>query len=498
MQVEEEFVKVTCRVENVVVYKNYFAFVPIKPEVEAHCQNVSSRSIRRLSVLMVGLDAVSRINFHRQMPKTERLLRKMDAIELLGYNKVADNTFPNLVPVLSGLSENELRNSCWTGDSYFDDCSWVWEKYRAAGYRTVFGEDAVWMGLFTYLKKGFKHQPTDYYIRPYIKAGEDDLGYKRKMNANLCVGAQPSIAVLLRYISNFAQKMADRDTFGLFWGTSLTHDFLNYPSLGDSLYERFFIELLMSGALNNTLLVFMSDHGIRWGDIRETYQGRLEERLPFVFLVFPKWFQQEYAFAVANVRRNTRRLTSPFDLHQTLLDLLDPERVGQEWVKQRTEELERLTHKPRGISLFLPVPSARTCEEAGIERHWCTCQRSEVLSRDDSVAINMSLVLVEHLNSLLEPYGACSRLELAELKSATVEFPLEHLSNKTKDKGIKDYVLVIRTTPGDALFEATIRHHSGDSSVGVTGVVSRINTYGTQSACVSDYHMKLYCYCKLL
>ena len=121
-----------------------------------------------------------------------------------------------------------------------------------------------------------------------------------------------------------------------------------------------------------------------------------------------------------------------------------------------------------------------------------------MLENDDFIVRNMSVILVDHINSLLQPYGVCSLLELAEVKTASVQFPLEDLSNKTKDQGIKDYVLVVRTTPGYALFEATVRHHSGNKSVGVTGIVSRINTYGRQSTCVSDYHMKLYCYCKSL
>jgi hypothetical protein len=106
---------------------------------------------------------------------------------------------------------------------------------------------------------------------------------------------------------------------------------------------------------------------------------------------------------------------------------------------------------------------------------------------------NFSLILVEHLNSLLKPYGVCSQLQLAEVKSASVEYPLERVYNKTL--GLNDYVLVIRTTPGDALFEATIRHNIGSNSIKVAGVVSRINAYGNQSSCVTDFHMKLYCFC---
>jgi hypothetical protein len=334
-------------VDNQVVYKNYHAFVPLKPEVEKLCQNtrknIISKNKERLSVLVLGMDAVSRLNFHRQMPKTESLLESMHAIELFGYNKVADNTFPNLVPVLSGLSEKELQQTCWPkASSAFDKCKWIWKNFSAAGYRTAFGEDAAWMGLFNYVKRGFKEQPTDYYVRPFIKKAEDDIGHKKKLNANLCIGSKMSAAVLLNYVSNFAITMSTKDSFSFFWGTSLTHDFLNYPSLGDDLHAKFLKQLQDTGSLNHTVFIFMSDHGIRWGGIRETFQGRLVERLPFVFFVFPKWFKDVYPTAVANLHKNIHHLTTPFDIHETLLDILNLEQIEKLSIQRRSEELDKV------------------------------------------------------------------------------------------------------------------------------------------------------------
>ncbi|XP_069698059.1 uncharacterized protein [Periplaneta americana] len=499
--IPEEFVKVSCYVDNQNIYRNYHAFIPLKPEVEKRCQKVRDSSStgqrERVSVLVVGMDSVSRLNFHRQLPRTLKILQNMKAIELLGYNKVADNTFPNLIPVLSGLSAKELKNVCWpNNNAVFDECNWVWKNFSAAGYRTAFGEDASNIGLFIYARRGFKKQPTDYYSRPYLMQSEDDIGFNKKLGAKLCIGSQMSLSVLLQYISKFAITMASKDFFGFFWGACLTHDYLNFPSLGDGTYEQFLYNLIETGSLNRTVLIFMSDHGIRWGSIRETYQGRLEERLPFVFFIFPEWFRNKYPTATANLRRNTQRLTTPFDIHETLLDILNLDQIEQESIKRRSLELGKYKQKPRGISLFLPMHKSRTCSEAGIEPHWCTCQQSKVLPVGDAIIKNMSLILVDHLNSLLKPYGVCSQLQVAEIISASVQFPREHLYNKTKDQGLKDYVIVIRTTPGGALFEGTVRHCIGNSSVQVTGSVSRINSYGNQSSCVADFHMKLYCFCK--
>lgn len=84
-----------------------------------------------------------------------------------------------------------------------------------------------------------------------------------------------------------------------------------------------FSKLNEDGHLSNTVVVFMSDHGMRWGNIRNTYQGQLEERLPFVVMVLPKQFRQQYSEALQNLKTNVRRLTTPFDLHETFNDFLD-------------------------------------------------------------------------------------------------------------------------------------------------------------------------------
>ena len=66
---------------------------------------------------------------------------------------------------------------------------------------------------------------------------------------------------------------------------------------------------------------------MRWGSFRQTYQGRLEDSLPFIFMWLPEWWRKEHRTAWDNLRRNTRSLTTPFDLHETLRDILEPKRM---------------------------------------------------------------------------------------------------------------------------------------------------------------------------
>ena len=146
----DEFIQVECKdadgaatdITNA-FYRDYFAFVSRKKQVEERCKSIdTSLRTKRINVMLVGLDALSRLNFQRQMPTThEYLVKQMNAIEMRGYNKLGDNTFPNLVPLLTGLSENELQTACLNNSSIsnktFDDCPFVWNFFRDNGYRLV-------------------------------------------------------------------------------------------------------------------------------------------------------------------------------------------------------------------------------------------------------------------------------------------------------------------------------------------------------------------------
>ncbi|XP_049949063.1 uncharacterized protein LOC126457087 isoform X1 [Schistocerca serialis cubense] len=512
----EEFVKVECRspTNGSVVFRDYHAFVPLKPRVEERVVNLTDVGdddesfSERPSVLIVGIDAVSRLNFHRQMNGTLAELRRLGAIEMLGYNKVGDNTFPNLVPVLAGMSEAELRNACWPNDKVaFDDCPWLWKTFHAAGYRSAFGEDAPWMGIFSYLKVGFVLQPTDYYLRPYMKLSEDDVGHKKPMNAKLCTGSRLTAEVLLEYVGRLGRALLTcrRRLWALFWGASLSHDILSYPAAGDRLYVRLLRDLERCGALNRTIVVVMSDHGIRWGAIRETYQGRLEERLPMLSVLLPAGFQQRYPAAAANLRRNARRLSTPFDLHRTLLDVAHaPRGLDADSLRVRSRAAAEAavsadsSQAARGLSLFTELPAARTCASAGVEPHWCTCQESRPVSTDSEEAVRAATFVVTQLNLLLGSHRECARLTLAEVRDARLL-----VARKSQLDGADgahaapvDVLVTLRTSPGDAVFEATVRRRPHEGDMALAGVVSRLNQYGKQSACMTNFRLRLYCYCR--
>lgn len=481
--VPNEMVEVICTLRDTIIYKNYHIF--IRPK-----QAVIKRVSGNVSILILGLDSVSRINFHRRMPKTNAILSQLGNIEFLGYNKIDDNTYPNLISVLSGMSAAELKKNCWLNENdYFDRCSFVWDEFKDADFGTAFVEDSPGIGLFNYLKRGFVNKPTDHYLRPLMVRAEQSIGHTSYPvgNTKVCIGDKLSFATVLDHTLKIALSMSDRLYMNFAWTTSLTHDTMEYPLCGDDELSEFLITLEKSGELNHTILIVMSDHGMRWGNFRSTYQGGLEDRLPILKFVMPEWFKSTYRRAVKNLKINSRRLTTPYDLHETLLDLVNVKQLDDDTTGRRTEEARALGNATR-TSLFLEIPLNRTCSSSGIPVHYCACHNpGKTLAVNNVNAVRAADALMRQLNLMLLNFTVCANLTLLQVDSVVVETGRE--TNK-----VNDYQLQVTTLPGLAKFEATVREYHNEFSL--VGSVSRLNVYGNQSYCVNDPNIKLICYCK--
>ncbi|XP_025414661.1 uncharacterized protein LOC112686533 isoform X2 [Sipha flava] len=473
--VSDEMIEAICTFNGNVVYKDYHIFVRPAPAA-------MTRRDGDVNVLILGLDSVSRLNFHRQMPLTDALLSRLDNVEMLGYNKVEDNTFPNLVPLLAGLSVDELRNRCWPrDDGFFDECRFVWDDYKRANFSTTFAEDSPTIGTFNYLKPGFLGQPTDHYLRPIMLRAEHGVGHGcASGNTMCCAGGRLAMAALLDHALKITMSAGNRLHMGFYWSTSLTHDYVEYARFGDRDLAAFFAALDATGMLNNTVVLLMSDHGIRWGTFRDTYQGALEDRLPMLRFVVPEWYVRVHPAAVRNLRANANRLTTPYDVHETLLELADGS-LGSPG-----------SQSGRGVSLFHEVPDDRTCEAAGIPVHYCSCHDVRVTLRpDDEDAVRAANLLVHYANAVLAPYPRCANLTLHRVNAAAVQMGRDSASTR-------DYEVRVTTVPGLAKFEAVMREDRATAGrFKMVGSISRLNMYGNQSECVRDAKIKLLCYCVL-
>lgn len=188
-----EFVQVFCENNNQSqLFVDFHSFFP-KPIEDVVTKN------EKYNVMILGVDSVSKLNFHRMLNMTSKtVLDELDGIEMHGFNKVGDNTYPNLIPLLTGLSANELDSACLSSNAsiYFDNCHFIWDDFKHKGYGTLFAEDSAALSLFNYFKNGFEKQPTDHYFRTMLHQMEKDIAFNKLGNYKLCLGYVVVICIL--------------------------------------------------------------------------------------------------------------------------------------------------------------------------------------------------------------------------------------------------------------------------------------------------------------
>ncbi|XP_014480678.1 PREDICTED: uncharacterized protein LOC106747559 [Dinoponera quadriceps] len=466
------------------VYENVHAVLnpeKVRDRVD-HSVNQSDTP-RKLSVLILGIDSVSRLNFYRTMPKTEKYLRETGWIGLKGYNKIGDNTFPNLMAILTGQNSQQAYSRCKPTVAYkLDNCPFLWHNFRNAGYVTAYGEDETVLNTFNYLKVGFVEPPTDYYLRPYMLASEKLLKVKKRFNMKYCTGPETSFERIFDYAVNFARTFVGVPYFGFFWTNTVSHDNMNGISSMDSRVLQRFELLEQEAVLNDSMVVFLSDHGMRWGAIRNTFVGWYEERLPYIYVWLPEWFRRENPEAHRALEINQNRLTSPYDLYETFRDILG------------------LAAEPSAgcatcQSLFAPVPRERGCQDAGVAYHWCTCTAFKSANLHDRIVTNGIQKFLDHVENIVRNYKdkkgrrLCARLKLKKLHRVdrVIDFGTENSASVA-------YLYMLQTTPGNGNFEVTIRYHGNGNYTLSDSEVSRINAYAMSARCLNR-GMKQYCQC---
>ncbi|KAL3191689.1 hypothetical protein MRX96_059579, partial [Rhipicephalus microplus] len=524
-----EFIRLQCSdAEGVLVYKNYHAFVIRKPAVERRCarslgrqptdgandsdlgKTASKRGRRAYSVLLVGADSLSRNNMKRSHAKTVKYLEsRMGAVWLNGMNALGENTLENIVPLLIGQHIHEVNKSCRQSDyKIWDNCTFLWTLFANAGYRTLYAEDNTEISTFNYLKPGFGQQPTDYYMRPFLLQFEKEMGYHKPLNCYTCVGPYQLAQVVLNYTRDFAITFRNEPYFAFTWINALTHDYASTHWGGDEIFLKFFESLYEGDHLRDTIVVFLSDHGMRWGSIRRTFAGLLEGRLPGYLWYLPRSLTLRHPDLLRGLQENAHRLTTPLDVHATLRGVLeDFKLLDAPSTQPFLRETRRKYDGVRMASLFTPVPLNRTCDDTGMEKQWCSCLSRTAISTSMRPVPQVAEAVVRYINLILKPYAPlCARLRLKRVDSAyahTIEDPRDSVSYKplwfeqlfpfSRRRDVREYTVSLVTTPGEAVFEATARVFG--NAVTVMGDVLRISLYGNTSHCVPTMPFRKFCYC---
>jgi phosphoglycerol transferase MdoB-like AlkP superfamily enzyme len=102
--------------------------------------------------------------------------------------------------------------------------------------------------------------------------------------------------MLLSYVESILDLGHRENTpvYSLSWSTSVTHNYMNNLQLLDGTYADFIESIKSKGYLDNTILIVMGDHGLRWGEFSRTLYGHYEDRLPNMWIRVPPWMEKEF------------------------------------------------------------------------------------------------------------------------------------------------------------------------------------------------------------
>ncbi|XP_034485979.1 uncharacterized protein LOC117790600 [Drosophila innubila] len=472
--------------DHVLLQQDAFGFVQSKTSGSGKNASSDGESVdRRPSVLLWGIDSMSRMNFQRTMPQMFKYLTEENWYELQGYNKMADNTFPNLMAILTGFNNSRAMSVCKpTVVGFLDTCPSLWKAYKKRGYFTAYSEDWSKFATFNFNKKGFVKPPTDYYGRPLMLAVAKELKNQVNMNIPYCVGRRHYAEYVYDAALQFTKVYKNESTFGMFWTNSFSHNNFALPSSMDARVLEYMRSLNRSGILDESIIVFFSDHGMRFGSLRKLDSGFLEERMPIFYIWLPKWFREKYPEYADSLKLNRNRLTSPYDIYATLRHILE--------LDTPRSELPLPESCPSCHSVFFKVEESRGCRYAGIDDHWCTCNSFLNVSGSDKNVGEAADQLINATNNFLAARNLtalCQPLKLSKISSVQRKINLD-------TKGSESYLIRYEVKPSNALFEASITWNKKSHRISIdVPDISRLDRYSNFSMCVIDKIAKKFCIC---
>ncbi|CAH2985620.1 unnamed protein product [Chilo suppressalis] len=462
-----------------------------------------------LNIMVLCFKSASRNRFIRRMPKSHKVLAEELKASFFNIHSVTgDGTTAALFPLMTGKSETELPDTRKaTSKKLIDDKSFIFYVAKEYGhYNTAFFEDIEYIDTFQKRFNGFARQPADHYLRAlHLVAIQDHKWLVNNKNKH-CFGSIPLHKQLLDLTLQFSKLHSKYVCFTLIG--QIYNDIHNLLLTVDEHVAMFLRNLKYFGALRNTLLVVLGDHGPRLGQFRATYQGKLEERLPLMAMVLPNDFKKCRPKIAAAVEANTRLITTHFDVHATILAAMGLEKHMNDF------KIPGAT-VPRGMSLLRQIPKNRTCGEAGVLPHWCVCFNWLNVPKHDSIYRKVADALVNYVNNLT----VLVRSDCAERKLTSIIWVMRQSPNEDvlRHERVRDgvtmysgndgalmraskeyYQVKVELSPERAVFEGTLTYEMVGDKFGMRpGDISRVSAHGMESTCISDTHPDLleFCYC---
>lgn len=477
-------------------YREAFAFLPDL----SHLNNIKNESkSKKPSVLILAIESLTQWNYQINMPKTKKVLDELyQSIYLKGLTRIADNTFPNMMALMTGAL-NPDSHSNYIDDTY----QFVWKLFEKNSYATGMIDDdhPIYRSIFHYNTSGFRQQPTTFYPRA--------IWYYYDWNMKSpCISSKgvPPAEVVMNYTKKYIRWAAEQRQpfFLLSMNIVTTHNRWEFVRLLDSHYEEFLIE--MKSFLQNAIVILMGDHGFRQRIIPVKYSQfeRIDSRLPLFAISTPNWMSKDYLI------KNQERLSTLLDAHKMLVEIATGQTGSNDAMNYSSQNKTNFNGRHAYSPLSELIPINRTCDQAKIPPLYCICETKKYftisLNNMNNLA-NLAMEFLGQLNQILPKN--CAQLKLAKIIESFIYEPNSYF-------GLELTIpveLTIQVEPSGAVLRTMLNCHliNGHTNSTISTPpqlilatkitrnfeIERLNRYNNQSNCINDRILRKYCFCLL-
>ena len=285
------------------------------------------------NVLIIYIDAISRNHFLRKLKKTSKVINeyiidnknkkpKYNSFQFMKYSNFRGSTFENVKPMLYGVpgtadggilltkyykekgfitmaSDNlcsrevfDIQEYCTTNMHYEASDHENFALFCDINYSTLSSRFGQFHGQYSLLRRCLYGRDTFEYVYDYADLFWDAYPNERKFARISFIDAHEGTLEVIKYMDNYLEK-----------------------------FLKNFIHFKMN---DNTALFIVSDHGENMVSLHHYLKGsefKYETTLGTFFLILPE-NNKLYNYNVDNIRINQQRFITPYDIHDTLINIL--------------------------------------------------------------------------------------------------------------------------------------------------------------------------------
>ena len=470
--------------------------------------------------LHIMFDSTSLHSLLRSARRTVSWLERMNndleapsaVFPLFHYHAVSCCSPGNQIPVYSGNMNGE-GDRFVKAEPFRSSRDWLWNVASSLGYTTFWSLDNC-----------PDKSARDYHafpsvdcsvVAPLCLAGTI-LSHKDQS----CVGRRTVDETVLGGLRSFMKTHSDLPKFAAVQFITPHEESEKLILELDVLFEAFLVELETSGALEDTALLFWSDHGINFGKYASTHDGEIEKMFPFANFVLPKSFARETGFG-DHLWANRRELVTPYDVYEATRSILYYPSRPPPFAHDPSNPplpLPRESHimasfqkniTPLNIATARVAEMTRDCLDANIPVEFCTCipfvQVSSTSSEyEQFVNVLVPFAVSEHasvVDGLNVKQQLCKPAAMKSVVSVALqEWPTTyHPKEQEQEKQVwmapnRDAVRVRYELLGGELFEALFSVSKSNRSAFDLSLLVRIDAM-TKKCGVTDKRDELLCVC---